>query len=448
MLPYACTTRARNRGAGVRMSGFLDELAWRGLVHQTTAEESLREHLRVPGRVAYAGFDPTCDSLHIGNLIPIQLLRHWQRAGHTPIVVMGGGTGLIGDPSGKESERPLLSRAQVEANVAAQRRIFERLLDFDPGRPNAAVLVNNIDWLEPLGYIQVLRDVGKHFSVNMMIQKDSVRQRLESRDQGISYTELSYMILQAYDFLHLHRTLGCTVQLGGRDQYGNIVAGVDLVRRVVGPERGHAWGVTAPLVARSDGRKMGKSEQGAVFLTADRTGPYAFYQYWINVPDADVEGCLKWFTTLSASEIEDVVQAHRRRPEDRGGQKALARHMTELLHGPGELERVESASRALFDGEVAHLDGDLLAEVFADVPHSVHPRATLEGAGVSLVELLAATPLAPSRREARQLIGSGAVSVNGRRADADRALTAADLLHGRTILLRRGRKTWHATRWE
>ena len=265
---------------------FLDELRWRGLLYQQTAVQELDHHLAEP-RVAYCGFDPTSDSLHIGNLIPIKLLMHWQRAGHKPIVVMGGGTGLIGDPSGRDAERQLLTRERVEANVASQRRIFERLLDFDDGRPQGAVMVNNLDWLDGLGYMQVLRDVGKHFSVNMMIQKDSVRERLHTREQGISYTEFSYMILQAYDFLHLRRTMDCTVQLAGADQYGNIVAGIDLIRRALdGAAGGHgdAYGLTAPLVERSDGRKMSKSSGQAVWLssdTEDATSPYAFYQYWI-----------------------------------------------------------------------------------------------------------------------------------------------------------------------
>ncbi|HTY19324.1 MAG TPA: tyrosine--tRNA ligase [Myxococcota bacterium] len=426
--------------------GFLDELRWRGLLHQRTAEEALDRHLQQPGRVAYCGFDPTADSLTIGNLVAVTLLAHWQRAGHKPIVLMGGGTGLIGDPSGKDRERPLLGREQVEANIAGQRRVLERLLDFDPARANAAVVVDNAGWLSKLRFIDVLRDVGKHFSVNAMIQKESVRERLHQRDQGISYTEFSYMLLQAYDFLHLHRELGCSLQLAGSDQYGNIVAGIDLIHRTLGHEA-DAFGVTAPLLTHADGRKIGKSEGGAIWLTADRTSPYAFYQYWINAADSEVGAFLRWFTLLGRDEIEAIEAAHRRTPAERLAQRALAAHMTERLHGAAERRRVEAASDALFgSGELAALDAATLAEVFADVPHSDHDPSAL-AAGVPLVDLLPSTALAASKREAREFLGSGAIWVNGRRVPADHRLTERDLLSGGLILLRRGKKSWHATRW-
>ena len=426
--------------------GFLDELRWRGLLHQRTAEEALDRHLQQPGRVAYCGFDPTADSLTIGNLVAVTLLAHWQRAGHKPIVLMGGGTGLIGDPSGKDRERPLLGREQVEANIAGQRRVLERLLDFDPARANAAVVVDNAGWLLKLRFIDVLRDVGKHFSVNAMIQKESVRERLHQRDQGISYTEFSYMLLQAYDFLHLHRELGCSLQLAGSDQYGNIVAGIDLIHRTLGHEA-DAFGVTAPLLTHADGRKIGKSEGGAIWLTADRTSPYAFYQYWINAADSEVGAFLRWFTLLGRDEIEAIEAAHRRTPAERLAQRALAAHMTERLHGAAERRRVEAASDALFgSGELAALDAATLAEVFADVPHSDHDPSAL-AAGVPLVDLLPSTALAASKREAREFLGSGAIWVNGRRVPADHRLTERDLLSGGLILLRRGKKSWHATRW-
>jgi tyrosyl-tRNA synthetase len=427
---------------------FLDELAWRGLLYQTTAEEPLWEHLRAPGRIAYAGFDPTSDSLHVGNLVPIQLLRLWQRAGHTPIILMGGGTGLIGDPSGRDTERQLLSREQVQANIEGQRRIFEALFDFDPASPNAAVIVNNMDWLERLGYIEILRDVGKHFSINMMIQKESVKQRLESREQGISYTELSYMILQAYDFLHLRREMGCTVQMAGSDQFGNIVAGIDLIRRKLGHEDEQPYGVTAPLLTRADGKKMGKTAQGAVWMTADRTSPYQLYQYWINTDDADVANYLRWFTLRDQETIEDVLARHEAAPHERLAQRALAAELTGLLHGEEALGSVQVASEALFTGDVGGLDAGMLDEVFADVPRTTHDRAKLAGEGVPLAHLLPETTLARSRREAREFLAGGAVTVNGQRIAEDRPLTTTDLLHGHTILLRRGKKTWHATRWE
>ena len=436
------------------MTDFLHELEWRGLLHQT-AGEGLDAFLRTPGRAGYAGFDPTADSLTIGNLIPITMLTHWQRAGHTPIALMGGGTGLIGDPSGKSAERPALTREQVEANVDAQRRILERLLDFDDSRPNRAKLVNNIDWLEPIGYIEMLREVGKYFSVNAMIQRESVAQRLHHRDHGISYTEFSYMILQAYDFLHLARTLDCRVQMGGSDQFGNILSGIDLIRRLFhaapsepeDTELSPAFGITAPLVTRADGGKIGKSESGAIWLSADKTSPYRFYQFWLNADDADVVRFLKWFTLLDRAEIESLEQAHLAAPHQREAHRALARHMTALIHGETERDRAEAAAKALFSGEVRALDAAMLREVAGDVPSSDHARSALEGGGMTLVDLLSQTTLAASKREARQFLDSGAVSVNGDRINADRTLTAADLLHGELILLKRGKKHWHATRW-
>jgi tyrosyl-tRNA synthetase len=428
------------------MPSFLEELQWRGLLHQTTAGDELTNHLSSPGRVAYCGFDPTSNSLTIGNFIQIKLLMHWQRSGHKPIVVMGGGTGLIGDPSGKDAERTLMTREQVEANVSSQRKIFERLLDFDKKNPNAAVIVNNADWLDKLGFIEVLRDVGKYFSVNTMIQKDSVRDRLHNREQGISFTEFSYMILQAFDFLHLRRSMNCTVQSAGSDQYGNIVAGIDLIRREFGHDQ--AFGVTSPLVKAASGKKIGKTEKGAVWLTADRSSPYAFYQYWINIDDQDVVQFLKWFTLMNQDEVGDLARQHEAEPHKRIAHRALARNMTALLHGEDELQRVEIAAEALFSGDVRTLDERMLGDVFADVPHSQHPRNQLEGAGFDLADLLPQTTLASSKREAREFLTGGAVLVNGAKVNADHKLTAGDLLHGRTILLRRGKKNWHATKWE
>jgi tyrosyl-tRNA synthetase len=428
-------------------ASFLEEIAWRGLLHQRTAEAPLDAHLATPGRVGYAGFDPTADSLTIGNLIAIQMLVHWQRAGHAPIALVGGGTGLVGDPSGRDSERPLQSREQVAANVAGQRRIFERLLDFDAASPKRARLVDNADWLGSLGFLEMLRDVGKHFSVNALIQKESIRERLHNRDQGISYTEFSYVLLQAYDFLHLHRTLGCSVQLAGSDQYGNITAGIDLIHRTLGREA-PAFGITAPLVTRSDGKKMGKSAEGAIWLTADRTSPYAFHQYWINVPDADVGPFLRWYTLLAREEIEATLASHRAAPQERIAQHALARHMTERLHGETERARAELASEALFgSGDVRKLDAATLAQIAGDVPHSSRPREDLAEPGLGLVELLAETTLASSRREARELLGAGAIAVNGERVDAQRRIGAGDALAGDLTLLRRGRRQWHAVRW-
>jgi tyrosyl-tRNA synthetase len=428
-------------------ASFLNELRWRGQLHQATSEDELELHLQQPGRVAYCGFDPTKDSLTIGNLLSVTLLRRWQDAGHKPIVLVGGGTGLIGDPSGKDAERTLLTREQIAANVAGQRRILERLIDFDPKRENAAVIVDNAEWLTKLGFIEVLRDTGKHFSINAMIQRDSVRERLHNRDQGISFTEFSYMLLQAYDFLHLKRTLGCSVQLAGSDQYGNIVSGIDLIHRVLGNDS-EAYGITAPLLLRSDGKKIGKTEQGAIWLSADRTSPYALYQYFINTDDADVVAFLKRFTMRTQQDIDALAARHLQAPQLREAQRELARDLTRMLHGESELTKVEAASQALFSGEVHALSEALLREVFADVPHTQHPKAQLEGEGVSLLDLLAQTSLASSKREARQFLEAGAVLVNGQKASLDQQLRSDQLLHGHTILLKRGKKLWHATRWE
>ncbi len=417
------------------------------MLHQT-AGQGVDTHLQTPGRVAYCGFDPTADSLTVGNFIAIKMLMTWQRAGHKPIVLMGGGTGRIGDPSGRDSERQLLDEATIESNIARQRQVLEHLLDFDPAKPNCAVIVNNHDWLGKLGFIDVLRDVGKHFSVNAMIKKDSVAERLNNREQGISYTEFSYMLLQAYDFMHLNRSLGCTVQVAGSDQYGNIVGGMDLIRRHRGEgDDGASFGVTNKLLTLSDGQKVGKSAGNAVWLSADRTSPYAFYQYWFNVDDADVIKFLHWFTFLDQAAIEAIAADHESEPHRRHAQRALARDMTALLHGEDALRAVENANEALFGGDVRALDAGLLDEVFADVPNSEHDKSLLGGEHASLAELLPETSLASSRRQAREFLQNGAVSVNGERVEADRVLTADDLLHGRTVLVRRGKKNWHALRW-
>ncbi len=425
------------------MTDLLAELRWRGLLHQVTAEDALTRHLQTPGRIGYCGFDPTADSLTIGNLVPILLLRRWQMAGHTPIALVGG-----------EAARLLRRRVDIVANIAGQRPIFERLLDFDATSPNAARLVNNIDWWGGMGFIDVLRDIGKHFSVNEMIRRDSVRTRLEGREHGISFTEFSYMLLQGYDFLHLHRTMGCTVQLAGSDQFGNIVSGIDLIRRDRaaaddGVHEPEAFAITAPLVTRADGRKIGKTADGAVWLTADRTSPYRFHQYWMNVADEDVASMLRIFTFLEEAEVDAILGEHAAAPHQRAAQRTLAREVTDLVHGSDERRRAEQAAEALFTGDVAGLDGASLAAVAAELPATVHRRSELDvDGGLSLLHLLPETTLAGSRREAREFLGSGAISVNGARADADRGLTREDLLDGGLVLLRRGRKHWHAARFE
>ena len=430
----------------------LDELDWRGLLHQTTGGDELRIHLKTGGRVAYCGFDPTKDALTIGNYMPIKMLRHWQLAGHRPIILMGGGTGLIGDPSGKDAERQLLSKEQVAKNIEGQLRCFSKVLDFEG--ENAAIIVNNADWLCELGFLDVLRDVGKYFSVNEMIKKDSVKERLNNREQGISYTEFSYMILQAYDFLHLRREMDCTIQIAGSDQYGNIVAGIDLIRRDMldsNKDEFRGAGITNPLVTTSDGSKIGKTEKGSIWLTQERTSPYAFHQYWLNVPDEDAGKFLRWFTFLDQATIESIEKDHAEAPHQRAAQHALADSMTELFHGNENVTRCNEAAKALFGGDITSLDAQMLGEVFSEVPAGEFEIISLGTETASLVELLPQTKLCKSKREAREFLKNGSISVNGEKLSGDdavvRVLTTNDLLHGTTILLRRGKKSWYAAKW-
>jgi tyrosyl-tRNA synthetase len=423
------------------MSDLFEDLAWRGLIHQETHPEGLRAHLKEKPRSVYCGFDPTAPSLTIGNLVPIMMLRRFQLAGHRPVVIVGGGTGLIGDPSGKEAERPVMTPERVAEHVAGQRPIFESILDFEG--PSAAKILNNADWLTKLSWVEALRDVGKHFSVNMMIQKDSVRERLQNREQGISYTEFSYLLLQAYDFVHLYDTEGVTVQVAGSDQWGNIVAGVDLARRTRQVE---LFGLTAPLITKADGGKFGKTEKGAVWLTADRTSAYAFYQFWLNSSDADVPKFLKTFSVLPRAEIEALLAEHAAHPEKRTAHRALAAHVTELVHGAEGRARAEAATQALFSGDVSGLPLDTLDEVFATAPSTEVPRAELGADGLDLVDVLIRIGAAKSKREAREFLGNGAVSLNGQKVGADARLSTSSLLHDAVALVRRGRKSWYVVR--
>jgi tyrosyl-tRNA synthetase len=443
---------------------FLADLRFRGLLHQCTDEAALAEHLRTAdmskgGRRAYVGFDPTADSLTIGNLVGIIALGRWQRAGHTPIVVTGGGTGLIGDPSGKSAERQLLTPEKVAANLRSIQKIFGRVMEFGGGSDirNGAVMTDNFDWLGKLSYLEALRDVGKHFSVNMMIQKDSVRERLHNRDQGISYTEFSYMILQSYDFLHLHRAMGVSVQMGGSDQWGNIVGGCDLIRRCQPAEHNQSFGLTWPLVTKADGGKFGKTESGAIWLSAasgpddtspSRTSAYQFYQFWLNAADADVMRFVKVYTFLSHNEIRTLEAAHAADPSRREAQRALARHMTELLHGREELEKVEQATKALF-GKSTGEDGPFVLpeDLLTSAPSSNHDLKLLDGSGMALVDLLPQTSLAKSKTEARTLLSQNSISVNGHVAAVDARVSTGSLVSGNLIALRKGKKNWHITRW-
>jgi len=428
----------------------IEDLRWRGLLHQCTDEAGLRDHLADPDnnpRKVYIGFDPTAPSLTIGNLVQIMNLARVRQAGHIPVVVMGGGTGLIGDPSGKSAERTLMTYETVQEHVRCQRPIFDAVLGAVEG-PDYIVF-NNADWLMKISYLDALRDIGKFFSVNMMMQKESVKARLENREQGISYTEFSYMILQAYDFAYLYEHEGVTVQAGGSDQFGNIVAGADLIRRKHAArdmEPPHAFGLTAPLVTKADGGKFGKTESGAIWLTADRTSPYAYYQFWLNASDADAANWIKVFTFLDQPTIESIIARHAENPGARELQRTLAREATRILHGQSAMEQAEAAGKALFSGDISALDEPTLREVLADVPSSEKDRNDLSG-GYDPVELLVETELAKSKREAREFIANGSVTVNGQRLTPDTPLTTAHLLHGSLMAVRRGKKNWHLIRW-
>ena len=408
------------------MPDLLAELKWRGFVHQHTRE--LDAHLAAGRRTLYCGFDPTAPSLQLGNLMPIMLLRQFQLAGHRPIVLMGGGTGLIGDPSGKRSERPLLSKEQIRENLQRQRDQMSRFLDFD-ARDSHAQVLNNADWLVKESLVDFLRDVGKHFTVNIMLQKESVQARLES---GISYTEFSYMLLQAYDFLHLFRSKQCTIQVGGSDQWGNITAGMDLIRRV---ESGEAHGLVAPLVTMASGAKFGKSEAGAIYLDPALTSPYNFYQFWYNVDDRDVESYLKLFTLLPRADVEEQLKAHKKDPSRREAQRTLAMTVTTMVHGKEAVAGVVEAAAALF--------GDAATGSKLD---AVEEHAPITKVGVrpdTVVDALLASKLATSKGDARRLIKQGGVYVNDRRVtDVDQRLQPDDW-RGTKLVLRKGKKDYH-----
>jgi tyrosyl-tRNA synthetase len=425
-------------------SDVLAELAWRGMLHQVT-DADLGAKLAAEQLVAYAGFDATADSLHVGHLVGVVGLQRLQQAGHRPIALVGGGTTLIGDPSGKEAERPLLSTEEIDANAAGIRRQLESFLDFGPG-PAGGRLVNNADWLRPLRLTEFLRDIGKHFTVNTMIAKEAVRARLEDREQGISYTEFSYILLQAYDFLHLYDTLGCRLQAGGSDQWGNITAGIDLIRRVRG---GEAYGLTWPLVTKADGTKFGKTESGVVWLDPARTSPYQFFQFWVRTDDRDVLRYLRLLTSLDGEALATLEAQVAGHPERRKAQRVLATELTTAVHGREAAEAAQRTADALYRGELAALDEATLLDVFSEAPSTTLSRVELDGRGLALVDLAVRTGLAPSRSAARTTIAGGGMYLNGRRVtDADYEVGGADLLAGAYIVLRRGRRSYHLVRFD
>ncbi|HEX4227961.1 MAG TPA: tyrosine--tRNA ligase [Bryobacteraceae bacterium] len=418
-------------------STFLDELRWRGFLEAVTSDD-LDSYLSETRRTLYVGFDPTADSLHLGSLIPVMALAHCQRHGHRPLVLVGGGTGLIGDPSGKSAERTLLTLEQTETNSAAIRGQLSKF--FDLSSDDRALMLNNAAWLMPLDLLGFLRDIGKHFSVNEMIKRDSVRTRLEERDQGISFTEFAYMLLQAYDFYHLFEHYGCTMQMGGSDQWGNILSGKELIRRILGQR---AEGITFPLLTTTAGKKFGKSEEGAIWLDSQRTSPYRMYQYWLQTADADVVRYLKLFTFLDRARIDELAEEVQARPEKREAQRVLAAECTAIIHGSSVVAAIEAASRILFSASDEIPDAETVAMLACEVPVTKLSRAELR-LGIELVELLARTKLAGSKGAARKAIEGGGVYLNNERQTMVRKMVSfEDMKWPGALLLRMGKKNYH-----
>ncbi|MFO1461428.1 MAG: tyrosine--tRNA ligase [Verrucomicrobiota bacterium] len=418
----------------------LEDLEWRGLLADCTDLPGLRARLASGSVTLYCGFDPTADSLHVGHLVPLLALRRFQNAGHTPLAVAGGATGSVGDPSGKSAERSLLTKDQIAANVAAVIPQLARLLDFEV-TTNPAQVLDNAAWTDQVTFIEFLRDIGKHFTVNQMVAKESVRSRMEDREVGISFTEFSYMLLQAFDFFVLARDHDCELQIGGSDQWGNITMGLELIRKKLG--RG-AFGCTLPLITKSDGTKFGKTEGGAVWLDPKRTSPYRFYQFWVNTDDADVVKYLKFFTFLGRDEIEALAADHAADPGRRVAHRALARTVTTLIHGDAATQEAIRASEILFTGgAIGGLSETTFNEVVGEVPTRSFAAEGLSGSGRSLVELFVESGLCPSKGQARKDLEGGGLYLNNERiTESSRMVTPADLLFGRHLLLRKGRRNY------
>lgn len=419
--------------------GIIEELEWRDLISDCTDREGLQERLAKGPITLYCGFDPTADSLHVGSLVPLLALRRFQLCGHHPIAVAGGATGSIGDPSGKTAERQLLTHELLKANIEGVKVQLGSFMEFE-GVENAAQLVDNADWTAPLSFLDVLRDIGKHFKVNAMVSKESVRARMEDRDVGISYTEFSYMILQALDFHYLCETQDCELQVGGSDQWGNITAGIDLIHR---KQNRQAYGLTLPLITNADGTKFGKTESGAVWLDVNRTSIYQFYQFWVRVDDRDVVRYLKYFTFLSRDEVEELASQHEAEPHARIAHKALAREVTALVHGEEAVTEAIRASEILFGGELEGITEATFREVAGEVPTCELSTDRFGGEGLWLPELLHEAGLAQSRGQARKDVKGGGVYVNGKRIDDEQhKLTTNDLMFEKYVLLRRGKRNY------
>ncbi|GAB2569455.1 tyrosine--tRNA ligase [Gracilibacillus alcaliphilus] len=420
----------------------LDELQQRGLIQQTTDDEGLRKHLEENVVTLYCGYDPTADSLHIGHLMPILMLKRFQMAGHRPIALIGGGTGMIGDPSGRSTERSLNTPEIVQGYSEAIKKQLAGILNFDQGE-NSAIARNNADWLSSITFIEFLRDIGKHFSVNYMLAKDSVESRLEN---GISFTEFSYMMLQSFDFLNLYEQEHCTLQIGGSDQWGNITAGMELIRRKRfedQAEEAEVFGLTVPLITKSDGTKFGKTAGGAVWLDPDKTSPYEFYQFWINTDDRDVIRFIKYFTFIDFEEVQALENELAEAPEKRGPHKRLAEEMTRLIHGDEALKQAQKITDALFSGELTALNAAEIEQGFKDVP-----SVKIDNKEISLVDLLVEAGISPSKRQAREDIQNGAVYINGERnQEVSHQLTEQDRIEETFTIIRRGKKKYFLIRF-
>lgn len=418
---------------------FIEELTWRGMIQDSMP--GTKEHLSEEMRMAYVGFDPTADSLHIGNLVPIMLLAHYQRAGHKPYALVGGATGMIGDPSGKSSERNLLDEPTLRHNQECIKVQLSHFLNFDASNKNVAVLVNNYDWMKDFSFLGFIRDVGKHITVNYMMAKDSVKNRINSDSgEGMSFTEFTYQLVQGYDFLHLFKAEKCTLQMGGSDQWGNITTGTELIRRMAG---GKAFAITCPLITKSDGTKFGKSEDGNVWLDAKRTSPYKFYQYWLNTSDEDAEKFIKIFTFLSKEVIDELIDSHRKEPHVRALQKRLAEELTELVHSKEALENAIVASNILFgkstDEDLKKLSESQFLEIFEGVPQATISKA--EFAGLSIIDgLVAKSNFLSSNGEARRELSGNAISINKNKVTETFVFSENDLIQGRYILVGKGKK--------
>jgi len=418
------------------MQDFFNELGWRGFIHSFTP--GIEKHLLENQVTAYIGFDPTASSLHIGSLLPIMGLVHFQKAGHIPIAIAGGGTGMVGDPSGKTQERKLLSLEDLEANLVGIKKQLSQFLDFN-AKNNPAKLVNNADWLTKISMMEFLRDVGKHFSVNEMLAKESVKARIE-QEQGMSFTEFTYSLLQSYDYLELYDRYKCTLQMGGSDQWGNITSGIDLIRRLRGAD---AHAIVFPLITTSTGVKFGKTEGGTIWLDPERTSPYRFYQYWYNTDDRDVVKYLKYFTLLPEEKIKELEKVAGSAPEKRDAQITLAQEVTRMLHGETALDQAVKASIIFFGGEIKDVSEKELVDIFSDVPSTEIPKDQLGGAGLPLIDIMVTARVAKSKGEARRAIQGGGIYLeNIRVADVEKKVTVNDAFHGKFIVLRKGARNY------